>query len=677
MSVTNYTPGTCKYTYDKLKDVLYLVSADHLEDVHIDNGEAYISDLTELPLRINGFNIQFSEESSLDERYKFTKSITLSMHGYVNHNAFSGRYYAILESEDGTYWMVNVDFPSKVTYTFNLSNNTYQTDFTFRCQSNFPTLRLTNTFEAVEPVCLGYNVYGIEGLRLIEKNLAMLDADNKKVYTYGKEFQEVDFLGDSCTLQEVFDGERATSTIEFSIGFDVYKSSWHYNLLEFTQNLYAAIVSPKGGDNEFYVGFNFGLEPNFTVQTTSENAQSDIITIRLVEMSNRGSVAASDWSEQQRTDTRWAYVKWVGNIPCYECISIGRAKYLVQQEMIGNGVPTGNYKVLEGYEDAFPMLNIVGTFSNTEMFNNSECTGTSCKVYTSIPNTITFRSATCNTYTYSASCEWNVDGLAAYMEVTPMSGNANTLYNVEICNTLEPTGSDHSRFTITAGDNTKVVNINLTTSKGILNPEEAYIDCLKQNVVFNFDPNCPVTVTGINPNLTYQITNSQLIINVPRNYSTSGEVTHNITVMDCRGEYETVPIIQDKTYEEWLLTIGIICDGNTSYTRLARYTGTTSSNINIPTGEYKAGTLIQSGDTRCENAETRWSFNNHYYCENGNKFEAIEEEVTYDGVNWTPTGVTRLGDMVEASSAWCQIEPEYEWRISTQWVCADGSEDED
>lgn len=677
MSVTNYTPGTCKYTYDKLKDVLYLVSADHLKDVHIDNGEAYIEGLTELPLRLNGFNIQFTEESSLDERYKFTKKITLSMHGYVNHKAFSGRYYAILESEDGTYWMVNVDFPSNITYTFNLSNNVYQTDFTFSSDSNFPTLRLVSSFEAVEPVCIGFNVHGVRSLRLLEKNYTVLDDINKKVYTYGKEFQEIEYLGETCSLQETFDGKNVTSTISFDIGFDAYKSSWHYNLLEFTKNLYAAIVTPKSGDNEFYVGFNFGLQPGFTVNAVTEDAQSDIISITLVESSNHGSTAANDWSEEQRTDTRWVYVKYVNDIPCYECIAIGTARYLVRQEITIDGTPTGNYKVLEGYEDAFPDLNIVGTFSNTDTFSSNECTGENCRVYTSIPNTITYKSATCNTYSYSASCSWSVDGLAEYLTVTPMSGDANTLYNVEICNTLEPIGNERSTFTITAGDNTKVVNVRLTTGSDILTPDEVSINCLNQNVYFSFDPECPITVTGIDSRLSYSVMNSQLVVTVPRNYSTSSAQTWVVTVRDCRDNYGTGTIYQDKTYERWETVMGFICDNGNSYTKQTRYTGTTSSNISTPTGEYKAGELIQSGDSRCQSSITRWSFLNHYYCVDGDKYKALEEEISYDnGTTWTKTGVTKIGDFVEADSAWCLIEPEYEWRISIRWVCGDGTEDD-
>ena len=678
MAVTEYKPINtfgCRYSYDKLENVVYLVSKEHVKNVYIDNGEAYIDGLTEVPMRLEGFNISFTEESSLDERYKFTKQVTFSLHGYVSHTAFSGKYYVILKSKDGTKWMVNVDFPSKVTYNFYLNGNQYQTDFTFSSVSNFPTLRLATAIDEGISPCKQLRTFGIESLRMLETDYCKLDTVNKVVYTYvSKSFVDVDFLGQTCSLQESFDGNNVTTTINFNIAFDAYKSSWHYNLLEFLQNHYSAIITPKGSDNTFFCGFNFGLEPSFN-STTSQNGQSDIITVTLIETSSQGSTSAVDWDEDEDTDTRWIYTSKVGEIIGYECVSFGKAKYLLQQEVGKNGLPTGRYKCLEGYQQHFVSLglNIIDTFSNEEIFNNPNCTTTNCNVNTDIPNTIVYRTATCYTYNYSASCDWNVSGLASYMTVTPSSGEAGSAYTLSVCNTKTPTTNESSTFTITAGDNVKIVNVNLTTDSSILTPQSVNINCLPQNVTFTFNANCPITVTSIDSRLTYQITNSQLIVNVPRNYSIESGITWSITVKDCNNNTQTVTIIQDKTYERWVNTDGYICDGTTSYVKQQRYTGTTSSNINTPTSEYRTGAKIQDDDPRCGNYTTRWRFDNHYYCVDGNKFKAEEEEISYDnGQTWSKTGVTRLGELVEVDSDWCDetLNPvEYEWRLTTKWQC--------
>lgn len=672
MSVTNYNPGSdigCKYNYSKLKHVVYLISKSHVKNIHIDNGEAYINGLTELPLRLNGFGIQLSEESSLDERYKFTKKVTLSMHGYVNLSAFGERYYVILESEDGTYWMVNSDFPSNVTYTFNLNSSANQTDFTFACQSNFPTLRLNANFEADEPVCLNYNVTGIESLKLLETGYAGINESEKIVYTYGKEFQVVKFLGDSCSLQETFDGSKVTTSISFDISLDSYKSSWHYNLLEFIENLYTSVIVPKGGDNVYYSGFNFGLQPNFTISTNDDKSASDIITVTLVEVSNHGSVAANDYEEEHKTDTHWVYVENVGDIICYECVGMGLARYLVQQEVNSKGFATGDYKVLSGYESQFHNLNVVGTFSSTQTFSNPTCgyDPGQCSLSTNIPGSITFSAQTCHTYSIQSSCSWTISNLPSYITATPSYGAAGTQYNVEICNTRDVTSYTHGSFNISYGDYVRVVDVYLSKSDGFMNPSNININYLAQSVTFTFNSSCPVSLVSADSGAAVNIGNGTMVVLVPTNRTTQTKVWH-ITVRDCNNNIQTVTVTQSGITEQWVDTTGFICVDGNSYVKQVKYIVNPDGSMVI-TDEYRAGSLIQSGDTRCQSYQTRWSFLNHYYCSSGNKYKALEEEMSYDGTNWTKTGVTKLGDLVEASSDWCSTPVTYEWRQSIKWQC--------
>lgn len=676
MAVTDYlqkTSGTCRYSYSKLKDVLYLVSSEHLKDVQIDNGEAYISGLTELPLRINGFNIQLTEETSLDERYKFQKTLTLSMHGYVNYKIFGGRYYAIVEAEDGTFFMVNVDFPARITHTFNLSQNTNQTDFTFASLSNFPTLKLNAEFEAVSPVCLGLNVYGIDKLELIEQEKARLDTVNRTVVST-EDFKKVEFLGNSCTFQEVYDGNKVTDTITFDIAFDNYKPSWQYNLLEFLDNKYSAIITPRGNDNKYYPGFNFGLEPSYTIQTASQAGQSDVITVTLKETSSYGTTAAMDWDEDQSTETRWRWVKRVGDTVCFECIGLGRARYLVKQEVDYFGNPTGNYQVMEGYESQYPVFHIVGTFTTEEIFETSECSeDESCHIESTLPTTIYFNAVTCNTYTLQASCDWEFTDIPNNIVVEPMTGAANASYTVSICNTTEPTSTalENNMFLKCCKTNRKI-NFKTQIDSGCIRPQRQYINCLAQEVQFVFDGECRIEITSIDPRLTYTIGNNTLTVRVPRNFGTSA-ITWTIIAAncDCSSESTTAYIIQDKTYERWIQQEGFICEDGNSYHLERKYTGTTEGEENIRTNETRKGTLIQSGDTRCASGQTKWEWDGEsYYCVNGNKFKAVFEWVSYDGINWVKTGNTRLGDLVEENSEWCNLPVTYSWELTSKYECS-------
>ena len=408
MSVSNYLAKTeygCRYNYRKLKDVIYLVSDEHLKNIHIDNGEAYIDGLTETPLMLDGFNIQFKEESSLDERYKFQKTLNISINGVpdivmyrwtnidINQDYWCEggnkyykqileeyqfnihqNFYLIIETMDGTFYMINVDFPSKMTYTYNLSRDRNQTDFTFTSLSNFPALKLNNFSSSKAEICKNYRLSGAKGLQMLEKDYANLSISQNKVIST-EDFKTVEYLGETLSFQEAFDGENVTSTLEFQIAFDAYKSSWHYNLLEFMQNRYAAIIGIKNEENKIYAGFNYGLQPNYTINASTEQGQSDIITITLVETSINGS-RTGNYTVDTQTENKWRYVRSVNNRKAYECVGNGTAKYLIQEECNYFGIPTGNYKVLEGYQSMFPTLHIVGTFSNTETFTSPECYAT-------------------------------------------------------------------------------------------------------------------------------------------------------------------------------------------------------------------------------------------------------------------------------------------------------------
>ena len=674
--VTEYLGNTengCKYSYNKLKDVVYLVSAEHVKDVQIDNGEAYISGLTELPLRINGFNIQFNEETSLDERYRFQKTITLSMNGYVNYRIFGGRYYAILEAEDGTYFMVNVDFPSRITHTFNLSKDVNQTDFTFSSLSNFPTLKLNAEFEAVSPVCLGFRVNGIQSLQLIEKEKARLDTENRTVIST-EPFKDIEFLGDSCSFEEIYDGFKVTDTIEFNILLDNYKPSWQYNLLEFLENKYSAIIVPKGNDNKFYPGFNFGLEPSYTIQTASQRGQSDIITVVLREASAYGTTAAVDWDEDQDTETRWRWVKQVGDTICYECIGLRRARYLVRQQVDMFGNPTGDYQVMEGYESQYPNFHIVGTFTTEQEFDSLDCDETGvCNITTNIPGTISYNAVTCNTYTLRTSCAFEFNNIPANITVNPLTGNADTDYTVTICNTATPTSTPvQSNMTLACCQSNRNISVIVQSDSNCVRPTTQYINCLGQQVQFAYNGNCRLSITSA-PGLTYTVGNNTVTFTVPRNNSTSA-VTYTITATNCDCSSGVIEfyIQQDKTYEQWITEAGYICDGNDSYTVERRYTGTTADDINVRTMETRKGTLITSGDTRCSSSETtKWEWDGiNYYCQDGDKYQAVFKYISYDaGQTWTKTNNTMLGEMVESASTWCELPVQYKWELTDEWVC--------
>lgn len=678
MSVSNYTPEKA-YKYSKLKNVMYLVSASHVKNIHIDNGEAYIDDLSETPTRIKGFNIQFTEEETLDERYKFGKTVTLSVNGYADINSLNDKYYAIIETVEGTLYMVNVDFPSRITHTYTLSNGINQTDFTFKSQSNYPTLKLSTSITASDFECTGYRHPGKIALQLIDKNNVRISTHSNKITTYSDTWKDVKFIGNTCTLTEEFDGDKVTDTITFDIYLDDYKTSWHYNLLEFLDNLYASIISVDGEADKFYSGFNFGLIPSFNIKGGSNNTDSNIITVTLTEASVHGMVVSDNITGDTSHVTTWRYVKNVGTVKGYECVGTNTAQYTLQQEVDAVGNPTGRYKALVGHENDFPSLNIVGTFNTVETFYTTECGGGLCKLTTNMPTAMFFDKVTCNTYSLSSTCQWDISDTPSYITVSPVTGNANTNYSVTVCNTQQPTpDAVTGRFFINYGGNTRIINVTVQNEDGFVKPPKQYINCLPQTVTFSYDPNCPITIVSIDQELEYSINGGTFTVTVPRNLMTSSQKVWSIVVRDCNNQQQTVYIIQDRTYEAWKDTQVYECYAGDSYVQQMRYTGTTADNITTPVFpvETRRGALITEDDPRCNQTITRYEFLGNYYCIDGNKIKALEQQISYDGgQTWQKTGLTRLGETVETASEWCQTPAQTEWRLNTgKTQCGDGVE---
>ena len=450
MSVSNYlakTSNGCSYKYDKLKNKIYLVSDEHLKKVYIDNGEAYITNLTESPIKIDGFNIDFKEETSLDERYKFQKTLTISVNGYATFEDLNKKYYAIIETVDGTFYMINVDFPSKVTHTYNLSENQNQTDFTFSSVSNFPALKLNGFNPSNSVECKQYKINGIDSLKMLESLKTRLStASNMVIAT--EAFKIVEYLSKTCTFQEAYDGNKFETTLEFQISFDNYKSSWHYNLLEFIMNNYAAIIGIKNSSNKIYAGFEYGLEPNYTVNASNAKDQpTDIITITLKGTSNKGLIYG-DLMEYINSTTSWIYINKIGNKNAYDCVDEGVAMYLLQQEIYYDGTPTGNYKVFVGYESWFPELNIIGTFDTIQTFYEPTCTGggDEDEIITDIPSTVIFNGGSgdtctvnnCFTYNIRSNRNWQIVEIPSNLTASRLNGNANTDYTITLCNNASP-----------------------------------------------------------------------------------------------------------------------------------------------------------------------------------------------------------------------------------------------
>ena len=665
--VLEYNNNNCEYRYDRLAKIIYLISEEAMKNLEIDNGIAYVNGITQTPLMFNVYNMSLQDTDTLDERYQFSHQLTFSMHGYANYNDFSSRFYVIVKDLDDVFWLVNPLFPCKVAYTYTLDANSSHTDFTLSTISNFPMLRIYEKINADPYVCDGYDMTNFSSLMINNKKYSYRNENNNIVYT-NSGFSDVVFSKRSQVFTETFDGTNLQHNIAFNIGFGDYKSSWHYNILEFADNIYSAIIKDSEG-RWLTCGFDNGLQPSYTVTCTDSQEPNRIEIVlqdihdsgNYVSMTNEGTIAYMNQTSYRFTKSHNGY----------ECVGQNIARYLLKEEVDGLFNPTGNYQCLVGYEDRFPSLNIVGTFTQTETFETAQCSAQECKYYTSMPQTIGFNVAQCRTYTFKCDTDWSFTSNDARITVTPSNGSANTTYSVQVCNSFTPTSADTFESTLELS----YCDTNATFNVVVVSPES----CLAQGSTYNIGANgqnltittnCCVSSISDESNTVsnIQINNGSITMYVPQNLS-GAERRLPMTILFCDGSITEIVVIQQIEYERWVKE-GTTCLNGQKCDVERRYTGTSATDINTRTTTTRTTNCVTSDD--CAEVMLRWVDSEETVCSNGNRYIIQYEQKSLDGgVSWSNTGNKRQGSQTTDPSEECsqEVTYEYQWVITQNTQC--------
>ena len=622
MSVTNYTPEKCRYLVEKLVKTVFLISEDAVKDIRIDNGDAYINSVSESPIKIDCYSINLQEEESLDERYRFTHTLTFSVNGYANSDDFQGRFYAIVKDNEGTYWLVNPLFPCKVTYTYTLGYNQSHTDFTMATVSNHPVLRLHNFGDATPYECQEYFLDGIDALWLNEKRYTVHDGNSVKYTNDG--FKTIEYNQRAATFTETFDGTNTSHQIDFDILFSQYKSSWHYNLLEFKDNLYSAVFKTR--NNKYALcGFSFGLQPSFKINADDTIQGADKIQITLQDAHDVGDpIEFFDSIDYEYLSAR-TYV-YTSEYDGYECVGEGVARYLLQKEVDALGNETGNYKALEGYTGRFPGLNIVGTFSNIETFPHSECRVEPCRLSTSLPDRIVFNEVGSKVYTLKAGSDWTITHNQG-ISVSPESGTAGVSYTITVYNPVTPTATAWTTNLVVHYCNGQEHSSTVT----VVADEDS---CFQNGSVYNISANeqtltiptlcCVQKVserTGVG--VVANIYSSYLTVYVPQNNS-GIERTIILLVEFCDGSAANITINQSNLFESWV-DDHTICVGRSKYMVQYKYTGTSPDHCDTRTDETRT-VLIETESEDCI-YEYRWVLSDQTDCVDYDEYYLYQRQV--------------------------------------------------
>lgn len=645
----------------------------------LERGEIYLFDsisglsdngvLTNDALVLSGFNIEFSEEETLNERYRFNKSVTFSIKGYGNLNLLDGRRYIAVKNGDGRVVLVTTEFPAAVTYEYNLSSSDDTTRYTFAVGDNIPSTFVDYngiTTRIADDVC-SYFSPDIELSYILTKFINVNELTDRAVI-YDGQWDTIKAIRNSVEVNESLSNDRYTKTISFRI---LHTNDWQYLIGEFENNLYTVKVNSHKTKN-LYVGNEFGLQPLYSID-------GNVVTITLTEIANIPLVRLTNEEKSQIVGHR--YIKTDFD----PCSANERAQYVLREKVDGNGNGTGEYECYTGYENIFDDYNITGTFSDIYTYYNAACKSENCTISTEIPPRIVFfdcwgqNNNKKNQFAFRADCDWEV---ISGSSVTPTSGTANTDYTLSVPKYYYDAGGSNVEDTIIiqAGD-TKFKfdyvyygdNEHNAPIYGLTNGIDYYIDCnggyisLKANTEM-IDWN-NVNWTRFDLPLTY----SDGFINIyipPNTYTYDLEFDFEFESDDYTCGRNVIRIHQSRVWEFWAYNndCEYICENGNKYHKEWRYTGTTSSNAVI-TNTFRKGDLMETNCRDCLTIYTKWEQTYNILCVDGVAFYVDLQYESTDNANWTLSGGVRLREQATNAGIDACINPEYEWRITENTVC--------
>lgn len=662
MSVSNYIPNNCKYRLDKLDKVVWLLEKELIGRITVDGIDEYVVSAATDQYNVRTFtttNIEVEENETLDERYEYTHSIKFRINGYSNFQYIVGQRL-IFRDMEGTYWLLNPEFKYRVTCTYTLSSEGEYTEFTLATKSNYPLLRVASFNPEYAKPCETYNFTDIDSLMLNETQYSRLTYDDygQRIVKYTNDgFKTIKFRKNSLQFQEVYDGSKTSHRLSFNVNFDDYKSSWHNNLIEFTENKYAMVLSTKNG---FFIasGFQHGLQPSYRV--TANDNEVNTIEITLADLHDQGRlITVLDYlPTEQYSAVTW---EWVSSE--YECINTTTAKRLLKEERDAFGNGMGKYQCLDGYWDKYYAIygnDLVGIFSEVETFPCDACAPSVCTLTTSIPNQFYFNNASCKSFSLKCDGEWSASTSSTAITVSPSSGASNTNYTVSVCNSEEPvyTVPQYCTITIDYCDNkTKT----FTAITQIENVE----DCLPQGDTYSVNQDaqwvtipvacCVNSVTSNDDNInSIQIQNGYVRFWI--NYNDSGSVRYiTLTFTKCDGTTVNAYVNQVSIFANWVKE-SEQCDGIKLCDVERMYSGTSSTAITAYTNFTRLTNCRDSSD--CESLNSRWVETTTTQCSNGKLYYIEVYQIRIDGV-WGDTGQSRLGRETEDISGQCNANIEH------------------
>ncbi len=656
MAVNNYIRNKCNYNINKLSNDIYLYDfkspiLDYITDENETNATS--NAIKGACYQIYCETVEYTSTSSNDNRFSFENTLTVTILEEKEETFYNlldkiikGSWMVLFKNVDGDIFIMNGEYPVMVSYqyVFNDEKTPNILTITFKVLQNVPTLNYRASIDVSDiwrsKPC-GYNASRIESLKMIDKKRCEFDTNSFIITQKGEgALKDIEFNPLSMSFTDSFDGQEYTHTLSFSIPFDSYIYFFHYNLLEYLDNRYYALITTTNG-NHIFSGFRRGLFPAYTI-----NSSEGIINITLTSKSNDHSTISANEYTLITVEFK-EYIKLFG-----ECIDNNYTYTLLQEKN------TDNYYCLNGFESEYPDYNIVESYNKFDtkfgfkLIDYSYDCLNECAI-NGLPSSIVFsKNVTSKTYTVSSKCDisFEYDNTLCTVDYQGTTLTVNNLSENEGTYTINVISEDGTVYKILC-----LVTFNVDADQTI------HITAQEQKVTVN-PINGITNITSVDTTLRYtpnQYGNGY-VFSVPRNNSTAETVNYTITIKYNDNTTETILIIQDKLYEALIATDQQQCYDGDLYTMYKRLIGYTEDSISIEGGFVK-GELLENDSISCETYDQKENIDSICY-----------EGHLYDIVKYSLQGVT-IKEQAELDGESCTDVGYDKWIINTgKTICVDG-----
>ena len=730
--VDNYNLQTCTYMLGSLKPHIMLLpfettKIDYIVENYpttINNNTVYIGKCevkkiyADSVIKIEGFSTVANVNESENKRLQFSTSVNFSMRENYDDEFVSllnliklGRYYVVVEDLMGNQYIQSPEFTSAFNYNYNFStasNDTHNTELIFRSDSNNPLVILNERITATQVITESceYQNGIIKNFKLCPYQFAFIDNNpqtgkfTKVTVTGGETMHKVEFVPNSFRFTQSYDGEKYQEKLVFRIPLSDYKYYFRYNLVAFKHNRYAMVF--ETGKSWIASGFEFGHSVSYSIETSEESQELNLIEITLHHV-GQNSIFYSDRDPQiinSETNVSVPVSQQIKDpvtgimLSNYKCISKTEAIYTLLQMVTESGVPTDSYMCLQGYEQYYNNINIVGTYSENShfdfelKFSNYDCAKVDNCVFSKMTKKIYTFSNTGDYYFVHImnNCPWTLEDIPSWISASITSGEGGVDYTLRF--TSKEDAGEQMKISygyLKSADNRTTIQFILEKKVEWINPIEHRINAMNQTVTsyVNLGYNdYEICETPANVTVEKIRGTSTLRIRVPENNDENNMARYTIGLCNIlNGEKGYIYIYQDHLYVRWAEDSGTyICVNGTSYKKVVKYKGYDENNINILTNEYTTGTKLVDNDERCktdggdgDKYAYQWRNVNGTICIGTDLYSKQQKWETFDGgLSWNSTEEYKQGELIENGSSQCQELPEKKYKMivdESQYEC--------